>query len=82
MNHHTSTGHKSDYVVVSSVDGDQSIQIIENGPDHIHWLIVRDKHVEQKIALNFSSLILLCKAVSLHPIFKRTSLEDKSESLK
>ena len=72
--HHVSTGHKSDYSVAYAHDC--VVQIVENGPDCTHWLIVRTGAVEQKIALDLSALMTLCKAVSIHPIFKRMSIEE------
>lgn len=75
MNYSVTNGHKSDYVIVGS--GKELVQIIENGPDHIHWLVVRDGATEQRIALTFSTLLLLLKAATLHPLSKR--VEEKGE---
>lgn len=71
--HHVSTGHRSDYTVAYS--GKNLVQIVENGPDSIHWLIVREGSTEQRIALSSSALLLLCKAVSIHPFAKRVEDE-------
>ncbi len=66
---HVTTGHKSDYSIAYS--GKDTVQIVETAQDHVHWLIVRDGTTEQKIALSLTGLMLLCEAVSIHPIFKR-----------
>lgn len=71
--YHVSQGHKSDYSIAYS--GNDQVQIIQNGPDCIHWLIVREGSIEQKIALSLSTLILLSKAVAVHPVFKRIVAE-------
>lgn len=75
LGHHVAIDHKSDYAV--TFDGKNLVQIIDNGPDCSHWLIVREGHVEQKVALTFSTLLLLCKAVSLLPSYKRLQEEKK-----
>ncbi len=68
IGHHVSTGNKSDYSTAYS--GNSTVQIIENAPGLINWLIVRNGAQEQKIALDFTTLQLLMKAVSIHPRFE------------
>lgn len=73
--HHIATGHQSTYVVAHS--GTCLVQIIENGPDSIHWLIVREGSSEQRIALSHTTLKLLCRAAGLYPEFMNAKDEVK-----
>jgi len=75
LGHHVSEGGKSSYCV--AYFGDTVVQIIENNPDSLHWLVVRSGGQEQKIALDRIALDILIKAVSIHPLFKRIAEENK-----
>lgn len=76
IGHHVSEGRKSIYAVAHMQD--TVVQIIENAPDCIHWLVVRAGGQEQKIALDLTALMVLIKAVSVHPLFKRLAEENKN----
>ncbi len=67
--HHVSTNKINN--VSMAYSGSDIVQLVENGQDSIHWLIVRGGSVEQKVALSFSQLLLLCKAVSILPEYER-----------